>query len=106
MEYRVIETVLHTRKSLAGRALAFLFSGIMPRFQPHPLQFELEVILNQMARQGYFLVSQQIRAGSKGNSEAIIFIFAKDMVKRVENNLLKSPDEADWAELRTRHVTD
>jgi len=102
MEYRVIETAIQTKVPLAGKILAFLFGGFFPRLQPRPLQFELETILNQLAQQGYFLVSQQMKAGRRGYSEAIIFIFARDKA-----NLPHQPnDEVDWESLKTRRITD
>jgi len=106
MEYRVIETALHTRKSLIGRLLIFLFGSVTPRFQINPLQFELETILNQMARQGYWLISQQIKAGSKGRSETLLLIFAKRAVNENLVNSHKAPDDINWSELETRYVTD
>ena len=78
MEYRVIETALHKKHSIVFKVLSFFWETFLPHLQSQPRHYELETILNQMARQGYILFSQQIRVGHSGRSEAIILIFTRD----------------------------
>ena len=74
--YRVVEIPLQAKAPLVGKLVTFLFGNIMPRFHSRPLHFEIETTLNQMVQQGYFLLSQSVKAGKKGSSETILLIFA------------------------------
>jgi len=74
--YRVVEISLQAKAPLVGKLVTFLFGNIMPRFHHSPLHLEIETTLNQMAQQGYFLLSSSVKAGKKGSSETILLIFA------------------------------
>ena len=93
---------MRATKSLAVRVITFLFGNFAPNFQPHPLHLELEMILNQMAAQGYFLLSTPIKSGKKGAAETILLIFAKNVPKPDGH----TPSNPNWGALKTRQITD
>ena len=77
MEYKVCEIALKSRMPFLTNVLIALFGAFCEELKPPPVCNEIEAVCNSMASQNFRLVSQFVKTGWIGRSEAIILIFVR-----------------------------